>query len=71
MNHAKAEFFDSQVAEPWASSAFGPGEMAKIDRMLNQAQLEKGMRGIFGAAGLRIESLQDDESGYLLSSIRT
>lgn len=43
MNRAKAEFFDSQVEEPWASSAFGPDEMGKIDRMLGQAQICKGM----------------------------
>ena len=31
---------------------------------------EPEMRGMLEAAGLRVESLQDDESGYLLSAIR-
>jgi demethylmenaquinone methyltransferase/2-methoxy-6-polyprenyl-1,4-benzoquinol methylase len=51
MNIAKAEFFDSQVDEPWASSAFGPGEMAKIERMLRQANLSEGMRVIEPGCG--------------------
>lgn len=44
MNQAKAEFFDSQVHEPWASSAFGPDETAKIGRMLEHARIGAGMR---------------------------
>ena len=38
MNKTKAEFFDSQVDEPWASSAFGPAEMRTIDRMLETSR---------------------------------
>jgi demethylmenaquinone methyltransferase/2-methoxy-6-polyprenyl-1,4-benzoquinol methylase len=51
MNRAKAEFFDSQVEEAWATSAFGPDEMGKIDRMLRPAGLGKGMRVIEPGCG--------------------
>jgi len=51
LNNAKAGFFDSQVDEPWASSAFGPAEMRTIDRMLRQADLREGMRVIEPGCG--------------------
>ena len=51
MNEGKAEFFDSQAEEPWASSAFGPDEMNKIDRMLRRARLQAGMRVIEPGCG--------------------
>jgi len=43
MNQTKAQYFDNQVNEPWASSAFGPEETAKIERMLRQAEVTPGM----------------------------
>jgi ubiquinone/menaquinone biosynthesis C-methylase UbiE len=71
MNHAKAEFFDSQVEEPWASSAFGQNEKAKIDRMLMHAQLEKGMRVIEPGCGTgRLTAILADlvgSEGYVLA----
>jgi ubiquinone/menaquinone biosynthesis C-methylase UbiE len=71
MNHAKAEFFDSQVEEPWASSVFGPDETAKIDRMLRKAQLEKGMRVIEPGCGTgRLTAILADlvgREGYVLA----
>lgn len=51
MNQAKAEFFDSQVEEPWAVSGFGPQEMRKIDRMMREAHLQPGMRVIEPGCG--------------------
>lgn len=51
MNEAKADFFNSQVAEPWAASEFGPLERAKIDRMLRQAQIREGMSVIEPGCG--------------------
>lgn len=51
MNETKADFFDSQVAEPWAASEFGPVETAKIDRMLRQARIREGMRVIEPGCG--------------------
>ncbi len=42
MNSAKADFFDSQVNESWAASAYGTEEIAKINRMLTHADLRQG-----------------------------
>jgi ubiquinone/menaquinone biosynthesis C-methylase UbiE len=51
MNRAKAEFFDSQVEQPWASASFGQDETAKIGRMLRYALLQEGMRVIEPGCG--------------------
>lgn len=51
MNQKKATFFDSQVDEPWAAAAYGADEMAKVDRMLQQAQLREGMRVVEPGCG--------------------
>lgn len=51
MNQAKADFFDSQVSEPWAASEFGPDEREKVNRMLRQAQFREGMRIIEPGCG--------------------
>jgi ubiquinone/menaquinone biosynthesis C-methylase UbiE len=51
MNEAKADFFDSQVNEPWAASEFGAQEREKVYRMLGQAQFRGGMRVIEPGCG--------------------
>lgn len=51
MNEAKANFFDSQVNEPWAASEFGPEERVKVNRMLRQAHFVEGMRVIEPGCG--------------------
>ncbi len=51
MNQAKADFFDSQVNEPWAASEFGPEEREKVNRMLRKAQFREGMRIIEPGCG--------------------
>lgn len=51
MNKRKAEFFDSQVQESWASLPFGPDEKDKIDRMLAHARLQEGMRVVEPGCG--------------------
>jgi ubiquinone/menaquinone biosynthesis C-methylase UbiE len=72
MNEGKAEFFDSQVQEPWASSAFGPDEMSKIHRMLRRARLEAGMRVIEPGCGTgRLTAILADivgPTGYVYAS---
>jgi ubiquinone/menaquinone biosynthesis C-methylase UbiE len=71
MNQAKAEFFDSQVEEPWASSALGSDEMAKIERMLRHGQLEEGMRVIEPGCGTgRLTTILADlvgSAGFVLA----
>ena len=71
MNHAKADFFDSQVDEPWASSAFGPDEMGKIDRMLEQARIREGIRVLEPGCGTgRLTAILADlvgPKGYILA----
>jgi len=71
MHRAKAEYFDSQVNEPWASSAFGPYEMDKIDRMLKQARITAGMRVLEPGCGTgRLTSILADlvgPNGYILA----
>jgi ubiquinone/menaquinone biosynthesis C-methylase UbiE len=72
MNKTKAEFFDSQIDEPWASSEFGPAEMGTVDRMLRQAHLREGMRVIEPGCGTgRLTSILADlvgETGFVLAS---
>jgi ubiquinone/menaquinone biosynthesis C-methylase UbiE len=51
MNEDKAQFFDSQTEEGWASSPFGPDELSKIDRMLTRGRVGKGMRVIEPGCG--------------------
>jgi ubiquinone/menaquinone biosynthesis C-methylase UbiE len=72
MNSAKAEFFNSQVDEPWASSVFGPAEIATIDRMLKQADLREGMRVIEPGCGTgRLTGILADlvgPTGFVLAS---
>jgi len=72
MNQTKAEFFDSQVDEPWASQAFGPDEMDKIDRMLEQARIREGMRVLEPGCGTgRLTAILADlvgPRGYILAS---
>jgi len=72
MNNAKAEFFDSQVDEPWASSAFGPAEMRTIDRMLRQADFREGMRVIEPGCGTgRLTAILAElvgRTGFVLAS---
>jgi len=51
VNRAKAEFFDSQVNEQWATAEFGDEEKAKIDRMLMHASLREGSRVIEPGCG--------------------
>jgi len=64
MNRSKAEFFNSQVDEPWAASKFGPDERAKIDRMLRQADLTEGMRVIEPGCGTgRLTTILADQVG--------
>ena len=72
MNKAKAEFFDSQVDQPWASSAFGPAEKRTIDRMLRQADLREGMRVIEPGCGTgRLTAILAElvgRNGFVLAS---
>jgi ubiquinone/menaquinone biosynthesis C-methylase UbiE len=72
MNKAKAEFFDSQVDEPWASSAFGPAETRTIDRMLRQADLGEGMRLVEPGCGTgRLTAILAElvgRTGFVLAS---
>lgn len=72
MNSAKAEFFDSQVDEPWASSALGPAEMRTIDRMLRHADLREGMRVIEPGCGTgRLTAILAElvgRNGFVLAS---
>lgn len=64
MNHVKAEFFDSQVQEPWAASQFGPEEMRKVDRMLAHARLSEENRVIEPGCGTgRLTSILADVVG--------
>jgi len=51
MNRAKAEFFDTQVNEPWAASEFGEKETNKIKRMLRHGGLRPGSQVIEPGCG--------------------
>ena len=44
MNHAKAAFFDNEVAAPWAAAAYGEEERPKIARLLAAAEITLGAR---------------------------
>lgn len=44
MNVSKADFFDSQVEADWARAEYCPEEIAKIDRMLQLANVKEGTR---------------------------
>jgi len=72
MNVDKAEFFNSQADEPWASSEFSPSERLAIERMLSMAQLTEGMRVIEPGCGTgRLTSILADlvgPTGLVLAS---
>ncbi|MBU4566966.1 MAG: class I SAM-dependent methyltransferase [Desulfarculus sp.] len=42
MNRAKAEFFDAQVAAGWAAEEYGDTERPKLERLLQQSELQPG-----------------------------
>ena len=42
MNQEKAEFFDAQVAAGWASEEYGETERPKLERLLQQSELQPG-----------------------------
>lgn len=42
MNQAKAEFFDAQVAAGWAAEEYGDTERPKLERLLQQSELQPG-----------------------------
>jgi ubiquinone/menaquinone biosynthesis C-methylase UbiE len=71
MDHTKAEFFDSQVDEPWASSEFEPDETGKIERMLEHARICEGMRVLEPGCGTgRLTAILADlvgPKGYILA----
>ncbi len=71
MNHTRAEYFDSQVDELWASSEFGRDEMGKINRMLEQALMREGMQVLEPGCGTgRLTAILADlvgPNGYILA----
>ncbi|MBI5571657.1 MAG: methyltransferase domain-containing protein [Desulfomonile tiedjei] len=44
MNRSKAQFFNSQVGEPWAAAEYTAEERRKIARMIDAAGVRPGMR---------------------------
>ena len=42
MNEAKAGFFDAQVAAGWAAEEYGETERPKLERLLQQSELQPG-----------------------------
>ncbi|MGP8284137.1 MAG: hypothetical protein ACLQT6_15675 [Desulfomonilaceae bacterium] len=44
MNFHKAQFFDSQVNEPWAAEQYNLDGLSRINRMLGLARISDGMK---------------------------
>ena len=51
MASCKAEFFDSQVEEEWATVEYSREKLAKIDRMLYLARVKRGMKALEPGCG--------------------
>jgi len=72
MNIDKAEFFNSQTDEPWASSEFSSSERLAIERMFRAADVRGGMRVIEPGCGTgRLTTILADlvgSTGLVLAS---
>lgn len=64
MNALKAEFFNTQVCEEWASSPYTDAERRKIDRMMRVAGISRGTRILEPGCGTgRLTDILSDVAG--------